>query len=162
MATSRTGQGAELVQAVLARSRRRRLRHVVLLAPERAVQPARSGAPGRPRTDQPGPAASPRFMPPGRARPFPISGSRRPRTQTWPWTAPPEHRPTPRVKKQPAQTSGTSASAPVSCSLGSRTRGGTFHRGDVSTVAHYFASDVHLRIRSTRSRPPLPRLAGPT
>ena len=69
------GQGAELIQAVLAIVRTKTLRHLVLLHfSEQCNQPA-PGDPGRPRRDRSPRDVISRFMPRGRVRPFPTSGS---------------------------------------------------------------------------------------
>ena len=68
-------QGAELIQAVLARSRDGVIAARGLAPPERTVQSTRSGDPGRGQTRSAPRGASSRFMPRGRARLFPTSGS---------------------------------------------------------------------------------------
>ena len=95
-------QGADLVQAVLTRSRDGALRHVVLLAPERTVQSTGSGDPGRRRRHQRSRAARPgscRAAEPcisqslGRTRREPATAAARHRTEPMPRKTSPNARP---------------------------------------------------------------------
>ena len=120
-------------------------------APERTVQSARAGARGSPRAASKPPAARHRSMSPGSRSPHPASCSAPVAGEDAASASPPGHRPLARVRKQPAQKSGMPGPSGLLRLDRSLTRRASPRRSAI--VAHYFASDVHLRFdRPDRDR----------